>query len=411
MGLFNRNKKKPEIREDTTPDAQVVSNPLLRSLLGEDGVDRDTVMNIPAIAACINMIADTVSALKIKLYKRNGDRIEEVTDDPRTFLLNDDTGDALDAVQFKKAMVVDMFLSRGGYTFVNWIGGQVRSIHYVEAERIGFRKNTDPIFKDYQLEVGGYTYEPWQFIKLLRNTRNGCYGKPITEESPELMDIIYSSQKYEKNLVKTGGNKKGFIKSPRSLTQKALDSIKAAFKKLYQNNTENVVVLNNGLEFQESSNTSVEMQLNENKQTNSNECCKMLGIPSTMLSGGGNEEDDKKFIKYCVTNLLDEFMTAINKVLLLESEKGQYFFAPDMYELTKGDIDKRYNAYKTATDSGWLQVDEVRERENMEPLGMNMIKLGLQDVLYDPKTQMLYVPNTNQMHKLGEGGNEEGELK
>lgn len=82
-----------------------------------------------------------------------------------------------------------------------------------------------------------------------------------------------------------------------------------------------------------------------------------------------------------------------------------------MYELTKGDIDKRYNAYKTATDSGWLQVDEVRERENMEPLGMNMIKLGLQDVLYDPKTQMLYVPNTNQMHKLGEGGNGEGESK
>ena len=47
----------------------------------------------------------------------------------------------------------------------------------------------------------------------------------------------------------------------------------------------------------------------------------------------------------------------------------------------------------------------------MEPLGMNMIKLGLQDVLYDPKTQMLYVPNTNQMHKLGEGGNGEGESK
>ena len=153
------------------------------------------------------------------------------------------------------------------------------------------------------------------------------------------------------------------------------------------------------------------MQLHENKQTHSNEGCIMLGIPSTMLSGGGNEEDDKKFIKYCVTNLLDEFMTAINKVLLLESEKGQYFFAPDMYELTKGDIDKRYNAYKTATDSGWLQVDEVRERENMEPLGMNMIKLGLQDVLYDPKTQMLYVPNTNQIQKLGEGGNGEGKSK
>ena len=190
-----------------------------------------------------------------------------MTDDPRTFLLNDDTGDTLDAVQFKKAMVVDMFLSRGGYTFVNWIGGQVRSIHYVEAERIGFRKNTDPIFKDYQLEVGGYTYEPWQFIKLLRNTRNGCYGKPITEESPELMDIIYSSQKYEKNLVKTGGNKKGFLKAKNRVAKEVIDMLKEAFRRLYANNTENVVVLNDGLEFQESSSTSVEMQLNENKET------------------------------------------------------------------------------------------------------------------------------------------------
>ena len=67
MGLFNRNKKKPEIREDTQVDASVISDPLLRALIGGEGVDRDTIMNIPAISACVNMIADTVSSLKIKL--------------------------------------------------------------------------------------------------------------------------------------------------------------------------------------------------------------------------------------------------------------------------------------------------------------------------------------------------------
>ena len=74
MGLFNRNKKKPEIREDTTLDESVVSDPLIKALFGEEGVDRDTVMNIPAISACVNMIADTVSTLKIKLYRRDKDR-------------------------------------------------------------------------------------------------------------------------------------------------------------------------------------------------------------------------------------------------------------------------------------------------------------------------------------------------
>ena len=52
-----------------------------------------------------------------------------------------------------------------------------------------------------------------------------------------------------------------------------------------------------------------------------------------------------------------------------------------------------------------MQVDEVREKENMEPLGLDFIKLGLQDVLYDPKTKTVYTPNTNQSNKIG------GEIK
>ena len=78
----------------------------------------------------------------------------------------------------------------------------------------------DPIFKDYMLEVGGRTYNPWQFITLLRNTRNGCYGRSIVEESQELLDIIYSSQQYEKMLVKKGGNKRGFITSENEVDAK-----------------------------------------------------------------------------------------------------------------------------------------------------------------------------------------------
>ena len=289
MGLFNRNKKKPEIREDTTLDESVVSDPLIKALFGGEGVDRDTVMNIPAISACVNMIADTVSALKIKLYRKNKDRIEEVADDRRTFLLNEDTGDTLDAVQFKKAMVIDMFLGRGGYAYVNRVRGEVISIHYVEEKKIGFHKNCDPVFKDYKLEVGGRPYNPWQFITLLRNTRNGCYGRSIVEESQELLDIIYSSQQYEKMLVKKGGNKKGFLKAASKVSKEVIDTLREAFRRLYSNNSENIVVLNNGLEFQESSNTSVEMQLNENKETNSKDACKIFLIPPPIINGNPSE--------------------------------------------------------------------------------------------------------------------------
>jgi len=49
-----------------------------------------------------------------------------------------------------------------------------------------------------------------------------------------------------------------------------------------------------------------------------------------------------------------------------------------------------------------MQIDEVRFAEDMEPLGLNWVKLGLQDVLYDPRTQTVYTPNTNKASKMGE---------
>ena len=403
MGLLFNRRKKPQIREDTiTPD---MSDPLLRALIGGDGVDRNTAMNIPAVAACVNMIADTVSSLKVKLYRRTDDRVEEVTGDRRTYLLNEDTGDTLDAVQFKKAMVTDMYMGRGGYAFVNKQRGEVKSIHYVEAERVGFLRNTDPIFKDYQIEVDGRSYEPWQFITLLRNTRTGAYGKSIIDECRELLDVIYSTQQYEKGLVKKGGNKKGFLKAKNKLTDDAMSKLKAAFRRLYANNSESVLILNDGLEFQESANTSVEMQMNENKTTNNDDVCKIFLVPPSMVNGRATEEDKKQYYQNCILPILERFAAAINRAMLREDEKGTLFFAFDDTDLTKGDIQKRFGAYKVALESGFMQLDEVRKQERLPEFGLDFIKLGLQDVLYYPKENKVYTPNTNKMSSpVEEGG-------
>ena len=44
-----------------------------------------------------------------------------------------------------------------------------------------------------------------------------------------------------------------------------------------------------------------------------------------------------------------------------------------------------------------MQIDEIRFKENMEPLGLDFVKLGLQDVLYYPKEKVTFVPNMNQV--------------
>ena len=54
----------------------------------------------------------------------------------------------------------------------------------------------------------------------------------------------------------------------------------------------------------------------------------------------------------------------------------------------------------------------MRYAEDMEPLRLDWIRLGLQDVLYDPKTREVFTPNTGARQQLngpaGENASEEG---
>ena len=383
-------KKRSE--EQITPH---IDDVLLSSLLRGEAITQEQALNIPAVARCVSLISDTVSMIPIKLYKEEfsaGKRKTVETEDPRCDLLNQDTKDTLDGVQFKRALVRDYLLSGNAYAYINKRQNTALSLHYVDCKNISITKNFDPIFKDYNILVGAQSYKPFEFLKILRATKDGAQGIGIIEENSELLKVAYTTLKFEQNLVSTGGNKKGFINSPKRLTKEAMDALKLAWHNLYSNNEENVIILNEGLTFQEASNTSVEMQLNENKKATQNAIFDIFGVPTDF--------NWETFIKTAVMPVLTAIECALNKDLLLEKEKKSLYFAFDTKEIIKGDIKTRFEAYKTALDSNLMQIDECRYMENLEPLGLNFIKLGLQDVLFNPATKEVYTPNTGQITNI-----------
>lgn len=402
MNIWPFGKRKEEVRADTNAQTGEVveSDVLLSALLGKSIVTKKKALEIPTVQSCINLVAGTISSLPIKLYCENDDgSVEEIKGDRRSFLLNKETGDTLTATQFWRAMLEDYFVGKGGYAYVNWVGLDIWSLHYVEEEQISFMYNNDPIFKDYDIMVLGQRYRPYQFFKILRKSKNGRDSVSIMEENPLLIDVCYNSLLYEENLVRKGGNKKGFLQSGNTLTKEAMDSLKEAFRRQYSNGEENVIVLNKGIEFKESSNTSVEMQLNENKESNAIEICKLFGVPVGLIKGNATDKDIDNFIRTC-TIIMNDIECSMDRDLLLESEKGHFYWAFDTKELTRGNIKERYEAYRIGLEKNFLQIDEVRELEDMEPLGFEWITLGLDQVLYNPRTGKIYTPNTNALQDM-----------
>jgi len=426
MGKKKKQKRTIEIRADTTTmtpganETEVVApaqnqitpefadDLLLRALLGLDGsgMTREKALEIPTVQACITLISNTISRLPLQLLRKKRDgNIEIVKRDSRVALLNDDTGDTLSAKMFWRAMIEDYFLGKGGFAYINKNLNKVASIHYVRDDEVSIGyQNFDPIFKDYDLIVQGARYKPWEFLKLLRKTKDGMQSRSIIEESPLALLVAYEELRFELANAKKGGAKRGFLQSEKKLSQQAIDALKDGYEKLYGDSDENVVVLNDGVKFQPSSATAAELQMNENKESNAQEICKLFGIPASMICGSqtGNsmtDNDMNQYIRACVAVMTD-IECSLNRDLLLEKEKGSYYWQFDTKELTRGSIKERYEAYKIGLEENFLQIDEVREKEDMPPLGIEWIQMGLNTVLYNPVTREIYTPNTNAKANL-----------
>ncbi len=163
---------------------------------------------------------------------------------------------------------------------------------------------------------------------------------------------------------------------------------------MYSNNS-NMMILNDGVKFAQSASTSVEMQLNEHKRTNAEMIAQSFGLSAAVISGSAGTAEYMSAIKTAVMPVVEEYQAALDRALLLESEKrAGYYFVLDAGELLKGDMVSRFNAYAVALQNNIMSIDEVRYRENLPPLDFNYMKLNLADVLYNPISGEIITPNT-----------------
>lgn len=384
MALFKRNAR---IIEDQASDL------LLQALLQNEKITRDKALTLPAVSGAVDLISSSIASMPVKLYKYTKGKVEEVENDPRTALLNGDTGDTLDGFQMKKAIVEDFLMDGGGYAYIRRQRNDVTGLYYVRSDQIFIQKNNNPVFKDYEINVGGKNYQSYEFIKLLRSTRDGASGTGLTDEVAKVLEAAYQTLLYELRRVKSGGAKKGFLQSEHKLNQDSINALKSAWARMYSGDREeeNVVVLNEGIQFKEASASSTELQLNESSNRLQSQINDLFHI---------SNDFDLTF-KLAVYPIVKAFETALNRDLLLEKEKRRLFFEFDVKEITRANLKERYEAYKLAKDTGFMTVNEIRQAENMNYIeGMDVINVGLGAVLYDIVKGVYYTPNTDTVSSM-----------
>ena len=418
MGLFRFGKKRERAAEERAAASSAGSSAessreieftsggggaeLLTAILGGAGkVTAETAMQIPAVARCVHMVAQAAAMLPVKMYRKGENGVEEIASDRRVDMLNGETGDSIPGAYMRYRWVRDVLLTGAAYGFIERVHGVPARIFYVSPEEVGVVRDPESVIhKNYWLSVRGKRYYPFEFLKILRCSDGFGKGRGLISENPLVLDTAYSLFKFQRNQLAKGGAKKGFLRTDKHVGDPAIKEVKEKWRRLYSNqDTEAVMFLNEGIDFKEISNSAVEMQVNQSMRTVNDEILRLFGSEDGMLTA--------ETVKNAVMPVLDMIETAFDSDLLLESEKGKVYFAFDTKELTRGDIGARFGAYASALDKGFMQIDEVRELEDLPALGIDFIKLNLADSFYDPKTKRIYTPNTNQWTDFGEGGQSE----
>ena len=358
--------------------------------LNDVNVNRNNVLGISAIASAIELISSTISTLDFKLYKKiDKNKVEEIEKDNRLYLLNIEPNYLMNGTQLKKAMVQDMIIDGKAYINIEKNKNEIKKLNYIESNNVSVELDSEVIHKDAKISIQGQKYEIFEFIIATMNTKTGVDGFGILKNNRDLLALAILVQTYLNKTFKSGGGRKGIWKSEKKLGDTEFKQFKQDAKDIQE--TDEPIILNSQVIYTPLENSNKDMQILEIKKELKEEMRNIFNIPEKL-----DTEGFKSFIKIVLNPIINALEGAINKALLLEDEKKKdYFFKVDVSELTRADIDTRFSAYKTSLDCGIESVNEIRMKENLEPVeGMDIHKMTIGQALYNSKDGTWFIPNT-----------------
>ena len=187
--------------------------------------------------------------------------------------------------------------------------------------------------------------------------------------------MTLACEEYGASFFANGANPGGVLEHPGIL--KDPGKVRESWNSVYQGsgNAHKVAVLEEGMKFQQIGIPPEEAQFLETRKFQIDEIARLYRIPPHMVgdleksSFSNIEQQSLEFVKYTLDPWVIRWEQALQKTLLTENEKKQYFIKFNVDGLMRGDYQSRMNGYAVARQNGWMSANDIREMEDMEHSG------------------------------------------
>ena len=371
----------PEVTDSVRDSGQVFSFGTANS--GEK-VDEQSAMQISTVYACVRLLAETVAALPLHLYRYTdgGKGKESAFDHPLYRILYRQPNDEMSSFIWRETMMTHLLLWGNAYSQIirdgrnNVLGlytllpenvevdrdeqGQLYYIYHAYTDEVPGEQNQDIYFrKDEILHIPGLGF-------------NGLVGFSPIAMMKNSLGTTLAVEKYGASFFKNGAQPSGVLEHPGVLKdpQKIRDNWTAVYGGA--NNAHRVAVLEEGMAYKAISLPPEDSQFLSTRQFGVEEICRIFRVPPHMVQSlehatfSNIEHQSIDFVVHTLTPWLVRFEQAIIKDLLLEEEQDVLFPKFNVDGLLRGDYQSRMNGYATGISNGFLSPNDIHRLENMD---------------------------------------------
>ena len=348
-------------------------------------VNEFTAMQTTAVYACVRILAESIAGLPLHVYEYRGNGKERVPGHPLYFLLHDSPNPEMTSFIFRETAMIHLLL--WGNSFSQIIRDGMRRV----VGLYPLLPNRMSVDRDEHGELV-YTYTPMsdsnpnlksgQSIKLRREDVlhipglgfDGLVGYSPIAMARNAVGMTLACEEYGSSFFANGARPGGVLKHPGVL--KDPSKLRESWQAVYGGtaNTGKVVVLEEGVDYQQISIPPEEAQFLETRKFQIDEIARLYRVPPHMIgdleksSFNNIEQQSLEYVKYTLNPWVVRWEQSLQKALLLPSEQKRYFIKFNVDGLLRGDYQSRMQGYSIGRQNGWLSANDIREMENMNPI-------------------------------------------
>ena len=211
-------------------------------------------------------------------------------------------------------------------------------------------------------------------VKLISD--DGVEGLSPIDQCAKAINWSLSMEEFGKTFFTNGAKPSSVLSTDRALSETAIMRLKESFNNAYAKlkNSNSTIILEEGLTFKPISISPEQAQFLASRQFGVEEIARIFNLPPHMLkdlsksSFNNIEMQSQEFVTYSLMPYLTRIEHEMNLKLFRTNELGNSFVEFNVNGLLRGDVKTRNEAYKTAIQNGYMSINEVRRKENLNAI-------------------------------------------